>query len=263
MNCSQFERELARLERLSSSELSAAAREHARQCARCGAILAVLTRPLPPVQPPASLIGNLERTLVSDLRPVRPLPPPGVLALLFAAICAISATLGVLRFGPFAMDVMSGAMAATIIGSVALVAGATSVSLAGQMFPGGRRHVRPEWLSPAAILLLLAVFLVVFPTEQVDDFWRAAWRCGSSGALVAAPAGLLTWTVLRRGSIASPVVTGATAGLVAGLAGTLMLEIHCPLLAISHELVGHLAVAAIASAIGAGIGALSRLAAKP
>jgi len=36
------------------------------------------------------------------------------------------------------------------------------------------------------------------------------------------------WLMLRRGAILSPRMTGATTGLLAGLVGTSVLEIHCP-----------------------------------
>jgi hypothetical protein len=62
------------------------------------------------------------------------------------------------------------------------------------------------------------------------------------------------WLVLRRGTILSPVITGAATGLAAGLVGTTALEIHCPNLDVWHILVGHLGVAALGVMAGLLIG---------
>ena len=64
------------------------------------------------------------------------------------------------------------------------------------------------------------------------------------------------WLVLRRGAILSPRLTGAAAGLLAGLAGTSMLEIHCPNLDAWHILLSHWGVA-ILCALGGFVAGLT------
>jgi len=60
--------------------------------------------------------------------------------------------------------------------------------------------------------------------------------------------------VLRRGAILSPRTTGAAAGLLAGLAGTSMLEMHCPILDAWHILLAHLGVAILCALAGLAMG---------
>jgi len=62
------------------------------------------------------------------------------------------------------------------------------------------------------------------------------------------------WVVLRRGAILSPRAAGATTGLLAGLAGTSVLEIHCPNLDLSHILVWHVGVSVLGSLCGLAAG---------
>ena len=57
-----------------------------------------------------------------------------------------------------------------------------------------------------------------------------------------------------QGTTLSARVTGAATGLLAGLAGTIVLEIHCPSLEAAHILVSHVRVAALGLMIGAAIG---------
>jgi hypothetical protein len=60
--------------------------------------------------------------------------------------------------------------------------------------------------------------------------------------------------MLRRGAILSPSTTGAATGLLAGLVGTSVLEIHCPNLDARHILVSHLGVAMLCALAGLVIG---------
>jgi hypothetical protein len=62
------------------------------------------------------------------------------------------------------------------------------------------------------------------------------------------------WMMLRRGAILSPGMTGAATGLLAGLAGTSVLEIHCPNLDAWHILVSHLGVAMLCGLAGLVLG---------
>ena len=58
------------------------------------------------------------------------------------------------------------------------------------------------------------------------------------------------WLLLRRGARRSPRVTGAAAGLLAGLVTTSAQEIYCPILDASHILTWHLGVALLGASIG-------------
>ncbi|MGI8959317.1 MAG: NrsF family protein [Bryobacteraceae bacterium] len=49
----------------------------------------------------------------------------------------------------------------------------------------------------------------------------------NAGIRFAAAAAVLFWFILRRGAILSPQETGATTGLLSGLVGVSVLEMHC------------------------------------
>jgi hypothetical protein len=56
--------------------------------------------------------------------------------------------------------------------------------------------------------------------------------------------------VLRRGFAVNPAGAGLAAGTLAGLAGLLMLEIHCPNFRAPHVMVWHTAVVPVSAVTG-------------
>jgi hypothetical protein len=75
------------------------------------------------------------------------------------------------------------------------------------------------------------------------------------GALAAVP----FWLLLRRGAILSPRMTGATARLLSGLAGTSMLEMHCLNLDAWHILLSHLGVTILCALAGLATGLTAKI----
>jgi hypothetical protein len=57
------------------------------------------------------------------------------------------------------------------------------------------------------------------------------------------------WLLFRRGVILSTQLAGSTIGLLAGLTGTTVLEIHCPLETAWHVLTWHLGVPVVGLAV--------------
>jgi len=70
------------------------------------------------------------------------------------------------------------------------------------------------------------------------------------------------WLLLRRGAGLSPRVTGAAAGLLAGLVTTSAQEIYCPILDASHILTWHLGVALLGAVVGLAAGFAAESAGK-
>lgn len=75
--------------------------------------------------------------------------------------------------------------------------------------------------------------------------WRLGWICLVCGLGFFLPAALVYWLLLRRGAFLSLRLAGATLGLLSGLTGTTVLEIHCPLQTALHVVTWHLGVPVI------------------
>ena len=117
-----------------------------------------------------------------------------------------------------------------------------------------RHWIPPEPLPVVVVGVLAIVIAGLFQFQQEKDFWGSGWVCLRAGIAFALLAAVPFWLVLRRGTIFSPRVTGATAGLLAGLVGTSALELHCTILDASHILTWHLGVALLAAMIGFALG---------
>src|ERR1700730_15722790 len=167
--------------------------------------------------------------------------------------------MGVLRIGAFAFRVMSPFQAAAILTILALSAGLLAYSLVNQMSPGSLHRISPRFLPLGIILALAIVIVVLFQFQEGRNFWEKGWECIQTGTSLAALAAAPMWLVLRLGAILSPATAGAATGLLAGLAGTMALEIHCPNLDASHILVAHLGVAVFGAIAGFLLGAVTRL----
>src|SRR5579863_4779658 len=98
---------------------------------------------------------------------------------------------------------------------------------------------------PAGIMVALAgVIALLFHFQSERNFWAKDWACLKTGISLGAIVAVPVWLVLRRGAILSPALTGAAAGLLAGLPCTSSLE-HA-----AHILVSHLGVAVLGATVG-------------
>jgi hypothetical protein len=143
-------------------------------------------------------------------------------------------------------------MSPLLCGSILLALGRSAAlligSLVGQMVPGSEYRIRPGLLPFCILVTLCGLFTTIFPHPAEPDFWRAGWICLLCGLGFFVPAAIVFWLLLRQGAVQSRRLTGATMGLLAGLTGTTVLEIHCPLQTAWHVVTWHLGVPVVGTA---------------
>ena len=100
-------------------------------------------------------------------------------------------------------------------------------------------------------MALLGVFAYVFRYYHTDHFIAAGIACLLTGLLMAIPAAMLSWLLLRRGFAVNFLAAGLAGGTLAGLCGVTMLELHCANFQALHVLVWHTAVVPASAAAGA------------
>ncbi len=248
MNCNDINRAL--IEGSMASPLLPEVEEHLRNCARCRELVGALSVPVPEASPSVATLRQIERGIVADLRPVRPIAPKVYIFGAFITIFVSIAALGVYRLGAFALAVMSPLQAGVIFGALAISTGSLTYSLVNQMVPGSRHWIQPKLLTFGITISLAIAIAVLFQFQHKPNFWAKNWACIRAGTPLGALAAIPLWFVLRRGAILSPAMTGAATGLLAGLVGTTALEIHCPNLDAWHILVAHLGVAVLGALSG-------------
>ena len=249
MNCHDVDQALSK-----GSPLPLQAEEHAGTCNRCQQLLSALNSSVPedPLSPAA--LRKIAASLAYNLRPVRPLALARYFVGAFVGIFVSIVALSVYRLGAFAIAVMTPLQTTTILSTLAIGTGLLVYSLVNQMVPGSRHRIAPALLAAGITMFVAMVMAVLFQIQHEENFWGNAWVCIQAGTLVGTLAAVPIWLVLRRGAILAPRMTGAAAGLLAGLAGTSMLEMHCTNLDVRHILISHLGVTILCALAGLAIG---------
>ncbi len=203
-----------------------------------------------PQPPDRALLERIGVSLLADLRPVRPLPSAGTrIAVLFVLFAGISVA-GAAILGFFGFQKLGANAIATIfpqLAALALLSAAASVSA---MTPGSRRWLHPVSLAGVSCVLLGTLFVILFQDMRTDSFVHQGAGCLKAGLLWALPAAAAVWLVLRRGYAVDGGAAGVAMGVLAGLAGLTVLELHCPNFRMPHIVVWHLAVVPIAAFAG-------------
>ena len=211
----------------------------------------------PPATDPA-LLENIAKSMGATMAPVTPLLPSWLLTAVLVTVSAIISTLGAALLGFQGIRRLSGEKIGLIFSLLLLFTIlAATVSVAG-MIPGSYRLVGPRALLVASILAFAAVFAALFHDDSMSGFVPRGLKCLAAGVLIAIPAGLASWLVLRRGLAVDPVSAGLAGGTMAGLAGLITLELHCPNFATMHLLVWHTAVILVSATLGALVARASR-----
>ena len=200
---------------------------------------------------PAELLNRIADAIEPTLQPVRELPPTWTLAGGLVLMTATVALLGAARAGFHGVEALSLPARLSIFGALTLLACAAAVQLVGEWIPGSPRRLTSGGLLAMASISLLGLFALLFQDYRIEHFVSAGLTCLATGLLHAAAAALLGWWWLRRGWVVSSVSAGLAAGVLGGLAGVAVLELHCTDFHALHILVWHTLVVPASGAVGA------------
>ncbi len=204
-----------------------------------------------PHSAPAAVLERVVESVGASLRPVRPLPPAPVLSGALVLAVAAVAVLGGLRMGLQGVELLSAAQRLLIFGAIVLLTSLVAARTVREWIPGSATQVAGSAVVAGAVLVLLAVFALVFHDYAATQFVPAGLGCLAAGMFHAAVAAPLIWWLVRRGYAVHPVSAGLIAGALAGLAGVSLLELHCAKFEAPHVLVWHVLVVPLSSAVGA------------
>ncbi len=189
--------------------------------------------------PSTERINSVKSKILEDLRPVRPILPPTVIAVAFFFLFVVFTALSTLFLKSYGWDVLMPFQKITIFTSLAATAALLAFSLSRQIIPGSKTFLRSGSLSFGLFALLLLIVACIFQIRSEAHFLLAGKACVVAGVPYALPAALLFAWLLRCGTALSPKRTAAAAGMLAGLVSTSALEMHCPNLDMWHILVWH------------------------
>ena len=208
--------------------------------------------------PDPEVLRRIADSIVPSLRPVRPLPPAWRMTGALIAVCAAVSLAGALRVGLVGFDKMDLAQRVAVFSGLAILVWAAARAMVAEMIPGSRRTVAPVVLLAMSCVALAGLFALMFHDSSIENFVSIGLNCLLTGLLHAVPAALLSWLVLRRGFAMNSVAAGLLAGMLGGLAGVGMLELHCPNFETAHLVVWHTAVVLLSAVLGAVTGLVAR-----
>ena len=198
-----------------------------------------------------ALLDRVTHSIGASLRPVRPLPHPAVLAILVIAVSLGVGAVAAAILGMHGVVKMSAPQIGILFPALAALVCMMAFLSVREMIPGSRRRIGAGRALAICCGVLAAVLAFLFRDYQVERFWKQGMVCLTAGLEVALPAALLTWLVLRRGFAVQAAAAGLAQGMVAGLAGITMLELHCPNFQTAHILIWHIAVVPVSGLLAA------------
>lgn len=216
-----------------------------------------------------ALLGRVSTTMAASLRPVRPLAAAPVLALQLLSISVVLAVAAAWILGFYGIQKMDVAEIGSIFSALLIFTWLAALLSVAETTPGGVRWKNPEIMEPVmrnrgmlplvTMVIWIALAAIFFRNYELGAFVPQGVNCLRAGLLIAVPTGAGSWLMLRRGFAVSPAGAGIAAGTLAGLAGLLMLEIHCPIFRAPHIMVWHTAVVPVSAVTG---GLLAKIATR-
>jgi Negative regulator of sigma F len=205
-----------------------------------------------------ALLERVSASITTALQPVRPLPPVWKLVAALMSIAALYAIAAAWWLGMSGVQKLSGAGIALIFSVLGVCLLLVAIITIREMTPGSAWRIGPWKLLVLVIAGFVAVDAVLFQDYSASRFVPQGVACLKAGLAVALPTGVTSWFVLRRGLAVSPSSAGLSAGTLAGLAGLVMLELHCPNFQAPHVMVWHTAVIPLSALVGMSLALLRR-----
>lgn len=166
--------------------------------------------------------------------PVRPLRPAWQIAAL-ALICSLAvAASGVAFLGHDALESFNWNTWLLVGVGFTMAVGGAAWAAAQWMSPSGRA----SFWQPALGVLFVGMGLWLGAEAGPFQLWPIV-ICFSFGSAAALAAGLVLIAVFRRTSPLMRHRVAVATGIVAGFAGFLVIQMHCPISEISHMMLGH------------------------
>ena len=192
--------------------------------------------------PPLDRVKRIEAAIVGDLKPVRPIAPDSVYLTAFAGIFIAVCVIGCYVVGQYGWHTLNSVQKVCIFAPLVVSIAFLLLSMVRQMTPAAKQVRSSALIAAGSFVFLLLIMAILFRPVHEQAFLPSGLACFRTGMTYAVPAAFLFALLLLRGAGLSPLLTGATAGGLAGLLGLGILEIHCPNLNVYHIVVWHVSV---------------------
>src|SRR5260370_13471232 len=144
MNGRAVDRAIIELEESPAISFPPEAKEHVRSCRRCQGFVDALNISIDPGSASPATLRKIERAMVADFPPVRPVAPAARRFAVFGGIFGCFVAFGVYRMGAFAIAVMSPLQACAILRALAISGGLVAYSFGTPIGPGRTPRIPPN-----------------------------------------------------------------------------------------------------------------------
>jgi hypothetical protein len=196
------------------------------------------------------VLNRIESAITSSLHPVRPMANRWILSSALVVVVSAVALLGGAAAGFEGVQQMDGWKRGLIFPTLLLMVALAGSCYTGVMLPGSRRVLSPALVLMMSCAVTAGTFVATFHDYGTEAFVSQGVGCLKAGVTLAVPASACGWWVLRRGWALDRTAAGLSAGILAGLAGLALLELHCPSGQVFHVLVWHIGVVAVCAVGG-------------
>jgi len=211
-------------------------------------ILRKLADDAPSIEP--ALLDRIWQSVGSGLQRAPSIPPSWILVTGLMLLCALIGGSGGILLGAHGVHSMTSLQVGVILVVLGFWMWAAASQCVVESIPGSRRFASPVTLALCCSVTLTALFAILFREYTADRFVAQGVKCVAAGLGIAIPAALGIWLILSRGFPTNLAASGFARGMLAGLAGITMLELHCPNLEVPHLLVWHIGVLPLSGLAG-------------
>lgn len=254
MNCDDFLRHRSSVARRNPESWPQDLQLHLSSCSDCARLENYLGNAEAENIDLDEIDSRVQKLIAADLTPVTPLAPARQRVFTFTLIFTAAVTGIVWFLGGRGWTGMSSGRVYVTVGTLAVLLLIAASELSAQMVPGEKRRFRPLPLFGICLFSMPLIALLLFPATHDDEFAIHALRCWAIGTACALCTVPFLWLVLRRGFSLSPYIHLGSAGLLAGLTGIAVLELHCPIMDGLHKAIGHGAVVLTTAIMGGATG---------
>jgi hypothetical protein len=219
--------------------------EHAATCPGCRKLLEAFQRAgsAASTEPLGSI--PLPKDLLDDLRPVRPLPSPGMQLAIWLGAGAVVSAIGVWLWGLSGWQAQPDFIRAIVVGSIVALLGASAYGLTVQMVPGSARRFSFFGVEIIAFLVFAATVAMFFHRQYPFPLAPVNRGCFLHGLVISGVAALFLLPRMRRGVWLDREATAINAGVFISSICLLVFALYCPVLNLHHVFTAHLGAIAV------------------
>lgn len=200
----------------------------------------------------------LTKNILSDLKPVRPLPPAPILLLFCLIPALIVVAWGGKILGLAGWEAQSWILRILLFGASGIALLTASYSFSLRMVPGARRRFSTLTVQLAAAILFIATAAIAFHHKYAIDMAAADELCFKNGLIMAVITFSLTFLATRRGVWLDRLASSVQLAALASSAALLVLTLYCPVLAASHVFIAHFGAVGVTLLVAWFVGRLLR-----